>query len=74
MTSFSSDVVASRWLREAKRGETLPPLKVNRQRRGRVEPRVRKRRPKQFNLMNKPRAVLRKKLLHQTSPPQKVAA
>jgi len=65
---------ALRWLREAQRGETLPPLKVNKERRGRVEPRVRKRRPKQFKLMNKPRAVLRKKLLHQTSPPQKVAA
>jgi hypothetical protein len=65
---------ALRWLREAKRGEDLPPLKVNPQRRGRVEPRVRKRRPKQFKLMTQPRAVLRKKLLHQTSPPKRVAA
>jgi Transposase DDE domain len=65
---------ALRWLREAKRGERLPPLRVNSQRPGRVEPRVRKRRPKQYDLMNKPRAVLRNKLLHQTSPPKKVAA
>jgi Transposase DDE domain len=69
-----SFVDALRWLREAKRGETLPRLKVNRLRRGRQEPRVRKRRPKQYKLMNKPRAELRKQLLHQTSPPQKVAA
>jgi len=65
---------ALRWLREAKRGEALPRLRVNPQRRGRVEPRVKKRRPKQYDLMTKPRAVLRKKLLHQTSPPKKVAA
>jgi hypothetical protein len=65
---------ALRWLREAKRGEALPRLKVNPQRPGRVEPRVRKRRPKKYNLMNKPRQVLRKKLLHQGSPPQEDAA
>jgi hypothetical protein len=69
-----SFVDALRWLREARRGEELPPLKVNRQRRGRVEPRVRKRRPKQYDLMNKPRSELRAKLLHNTAPPKKVAA
>jgi hypothetical protein len=65
---------ALRWLREAKRGEALPRLKVNPLRPGRNEPRTRKRRPKQYDLMNQPRAVLRKKLRHQGSPPQKVAA
>jgi hypothetical protein len=69
-----SFVDALRWLREAKRGERLPPLRVNPQRPGRVEPRVKKRRPKSYDLLNKPRAMLRKKLLHQTSPPQRDAA
>jgi hypothetical protein len=65
---------ALRWLREADRGEELPRLRVNRERPGRVEPRVKKRRPKQFKLMNKPRAVLRDALLHKPSPPKKHAA
>ena len=49
---------AWRWLREARRGEELPQLRVNPRRPGRVEPRVKKRRPKPYDLMNKPRAVL----------------
>ena len=65
---------ALRWLREAKRGEELPPLRVNRERPGRAEPRVKKRRPKQYDLMNKPRAVLRAALLHNSSPPKEDAA
>jgi hypothetical protein len=65
---------AWRWLREARRGEELPPLRVNPRRPGRVEPRVKKRRPKPYDLMNKPRSVLRQKLLHQTPPPQEDAA
>jgi hypothetical protein len=69
-----SFVDALRWLREARRGEELPRLKVNPERPGRFEPRVRKRRPKQYDLMNQPRSVLRARLLHQTSPPQKDAA
>jgi hypothetical protein len=69
-----SFVDALRWLREADRGEELPPLRVNPERKGRVEPRVKKRRPKQFDLMNKPRAVLRKALLHEPSPPEEDAA
>jgi len=69
-----SFVDALRWLREADRGEELPPLRVNPERPGRVEPRVKKRRPKQFDLMNKPRAVLRDALLHKTSPPEEDAA
>src|SRR5262249_46951244 len=51
-----SFVDALRWLREAERGEELPPLKVNPRRPGRVEPRAKKRRPKPYDLMNKPRA------------------
>jgi Transposase DDE domain len=69
-----SFVDALRWLREAERGEELPSLRVNPSRPGRVEPRVKKRRAKQFDLMNKPRAVLRAALLHKTSPPKEVAA
>jgi hypothetical protein len=40
-------------------------LRVNPARRGRVEPRVKKRRPKQYPLMNKPRSALRKQLTGQ---------
>lgn len=65
---------ALRWLREAHRGEAIPRLKVNPQRCGRVEPRVKKRRAKQYDLMTRPRAVLRQMLLHNTAPPQEVAA
>jgi hypothetical protein len=60
-----SFVDALRWLQYALPGEELRPLKVNPDRPDRVEPRVRKRRPKQFPLMKKPRAVLRKALLQQ---------
>jgi hypothetical protein len=69
-----SFVDALRWLREAERGEELPPLRVNPKRPGRFEPRVKKRRPKPFPLMNKPRAVLREALLHDPSPPEEDAA
>lgn len=69
-----SFVDALRWLREARRGEEMPPLKVNQQRRGRVEPRVCKRRPKSYKLMTKPRWQLRATLLHNTAPPQEDAA
>ncbi len=37
-------------------------LRINPERRGRVEPRVKKRRPKQYPLMNKPRSAPRKQL------------
>lgn len=60
-----SFVDALRWLVEAKPGDKLPQLVVNPERPGRYEPRVRKRRPKQFPPMNKPRSVLRKALLAQ---------
>lgn len=60
-----SFVDALRWLAEARPGETLPKLVVNPDRPDRVEPRVRKRRPKQYPLMKKPRHVLRKSLMEQ---------
>ena len=60
-----SFVDALRWLASAWPGESLPTLVVNPDRRDRVEPRVRKRRPKQYPLMKKPRAELRNSLLEQ---------
>lgn len=50
-----------RWLLgDGEKDESV--LRVNPERRGRVEPRVRKRRPKQYPLMKKPRSALRKQL------------
>jgi hypothetical protein len=63
-----SFIDAWRWLRHARPGEVLPPLVVNPKRPGRVEPRVRKRRPKQFPVMKRPRAELRKVLLQKKVP------
>jgi len=68
-----SFVDALRWLRYAEPEDALPRLKVNPDRPGRVEPRARKRRPKQYDLLNKPREELRRKLL-QGSPRKKRAA
>lgn len=61
-----SFVDALRWLATARPGDELPELVVNPKRPGRVEPRVRKRRPKQFPVMKKPRAELRQELLAQS--------
>jgi hypothetical protein len=58
-----SFIDALRWLKEARAGDELPRLKVVPERPGRAEPRVCKRRPKQFPLMKKPRRVLRQALL-----------
>ena len=57
-----SFIDALRWLRGAEEGEEMPELVVNPRRPGRYEPRVRKRRPKQYSVMKKPRAELRKLL------------
>lgn len=57
-----SFVDAWRWLRHARPEEELPALVVNPDRPGRVQPRVRKRRPKEFPVMKRPRAELRKAL------------
>jgi hypothetical protein len=53
---------AYKWMRHARPGDVLPALIVNPHRPDRIEPRCRKRRPKQFGLMNMPRAELRKLL------------
>lgn len=58
-----SFVDALRWLGAATPGEPLPELVVNPQRSGRVEPRAVKRRPKEYDRLNRPRAELRKRLL-----------
>lgn len=57
-----SFIDASRWLASACEGKVLSRLVVNPHRRYRYEPRVRKRRPKQYPLMKAPRAELRKSL------------
>jgi hypothetical protein len=54
---------AVRWLVGAEGDENLSEILINPSRKGRVEPRVKKRRPKQYPLMTKPRAVLRKQLI-----------
>jgi DDE family transposase len=61
-----SFVDALRWLATARAGDELPDLVVNPLRPGRAEPRVRKRRPKEFPVMQKPRAVLRQELLQKS--------
>lgn len=61
-----SFVDALRWLCQACPDAALPELAVNPDRPDRVEPRVRKRRPKQFPVMQKPRRVLRNHLMTQT--------
>jgi hypothetical protein len=58
-----SFVDALRWLALAKPGKGPPELVVNPERPNRVEPRVRKRRPKQYPLMKEPRSELRKLLV-----------
>jgi hypothetical protein len=61
-TDRVSFIDALRWLRGADEGEEMPELVVNPVRPGRYEPRVKKRRPKQYPVMKKPRAELRKLL------------
>jgi Transposase DDE domain len=57
-----SFVDAWRWLKHARPGEQLRELELVPHRPGRHEPRVRKRRPKEYDLMRKPRADLREAL------------
>jgi hypothetical protein len=61
-TDRISFVAALRWLLESGPGDALSDLVINPGRPGRIEPRVRKRRPKQFPVMQKPRGELRKLL------------
>jgi hypothetical protein len=58
----SSFIAAARWLAAARAHEPLPPLVVNPHRPDRDEPRVRKRRPKQYPLMQNARQQLRMSL------------
>jgi hypothetical protein len=58
-----SFIDALRWLRDAKADTELTPLVVNPSRPDRLEPRVLKRRMKEYSLMKKPRSVLRKSLI-----------
>jgi len=69
-----SFVDALRWLRHAEPGEELPRLKVNPDRPGRVEPRARKRRPKSYKLLNRPRAALRQEALKEPPATKELAA
>ena len=57
-----SFIDALKWMRHARPRDRLVDLVVNPLRPGRLEPRCRKRRPKQYALMNKPRRTLRKTL------------
>ncbi len=57
-----SFIDALRWLQTAQPGDQLPQLVVNPSRPNRIEPRVRKRRPKEYPLMVKPRRQLKKEL------------
>jgi hypothetical protein len=68
-----SFVDALRWLRQGRPGDGVPRLRVNPWRPGRCEPRARKRRPKQYDLMRKSRAVLRAALSGQASAENKRA-
>jgi hypothetical protein len=54
---------AVRWLVGAEAGQDLSVILTVPKRKGRFEPRVKKRRPKQYDLMTKPRRELRKELL-----------
>lgn len=58
-----SFIDALTWTVHARPGDPLPHLVVNRHRRKRLEPRAVKRRPKQYQLLNKPRDQLRKALI-----------
>ena len=56
---------ALKWMRHARPGEAMPTLIVVPYRPDRVEPRCKKRRPKEYDLMSKPRKVLRNRLKKQ---------
>jgi hypothetical protein len=64
-----SFVDALRWLEEACHYEPELELQINPARRNRVEPRVRKRRPKEYPLMKHPRCQLREQLLKKRVTP-----
>jgi IS4 transposase len=59
-----------RWLISAAPGDPMPDLVINPLRDDRHEPRVLKRRTKQYDLMNKPRKALQKRLRQRTGSVQ----
>jgi len=63
-----SFVDALRWLQSWRPGQKLIDLIVNPRRPGRFEPRVVKRRPKQYTLMTEPRQTLRNRLMGKELP------
>jgi IS5 family transposase len=63
-----SFVDALRWLRHARPGDAIAELVVVPHRPGRHQPRVKKRRPKSYPLMTRPRHELRKRLGITSSP------
>lgn len=56
---------ALKWMRHARGGEAMPDLMVVPYRPDRVEPRCKKRRPKEYDLMSRPRRVLQNRLKKQ---------
>ena len=64
-----SFIDAARWLDSAAPGERLVRLVINPHRPYRCEPRVRKRRPKQYPIMRAPRRLLRNSLAHKQDTP-----
>lgn len=60
-----SFISALRWLQTSAPGASLADLVINPHRPNRLEPRVRKRRPKEYPLMKKPRRQLKKELASQ---------
>jgi Transposase DDE domain len=56
---------ALRWACHARPGDVMPDLVVNPHRPNRAEPRCKKRRPKEYDLLNRPRDELRKRLKNQ---------
>jgi hypothetical protein len=57
-----SFIDALRWLQSASPGAAWPRLVITPFRPNRFEPRIVKRRPKQYSLMTKPRSLLKQKL------------
>ena len=57
-----SFIDALRWLQSAAPGDEMPELVINPARPGRYEPRARKRRPKPYPLMTKPRKQMKQEL------------
>lgn len=60
-----SFIDALRWLQTADIGDELDAIFVNPHRPNRCEPRVRKRRPKQYPVMKRPRCQLKKEMMQQ---------